>query len=132
MACGERCVLRLFPCWLPWAPQEEQEELAAVEQEARGELRAAQQALAEAQEALAVTADKVSRRSNGTAPPAGPGGGGASVPSQCSRTQHRLAVCPMLVLSRHTQPRHLGIVWLLMYRVFTEVTCLDAEFCTCN
>lgn len=39
--------------------QEEQEELAAVEVEARQELRAAQQALAEAQEALAVTSDKV-------------------------------------------------------------------------
>jgi hypothetical protein len=95
MACGERCVLRLFPCWLPWAPQEEQEELAAVEQEARGELRAAQQALAEAQEALAVTADKVSRRSNGTAPPAGParGGGGWSLCSQSVQSDPTQAGC---------------------------------------
>jgi len=42
--------------------QEEQEELAAVEAEARQELRAAQQALAEAQEALAVTSDKVNNK----------------------------------------------------------------------
>lgn len=40
-------------------PQEEQEQLAAVESEARAEIKAAQQALAQAQEALAVTSDKV-------------------------------------------------------------------------
>lgn len=55
---SECSMLLLSVCCLP-LPQEDQEELAAVEQEARGELRAAQQALAEAQEALALTADKV-------------------------------------------------------------------------
>jgi hypothetical protein len=40
--------------------QEEQEQLVAIETEARQELQAAQQVLAKAQEALAVASDKVS------------------------------------------------------------------------
>jgi hypothetical protein len=43
------------------AVQEEQEQLAEVEAEARAELSAAQAALREAQEAIAISADKVAQ-----------------------------------------------------------------------
>jgi hypothetical protein len=43
------------------ALQEEQEQLAEVEAEARAELNAAQAALREAQEAVAISADKVAQ-----------------------------------------------------------------------